>query len=77
MAVCINCLYSSTVPWSIMGCGSMVAVFAAMCSLQNFNHSSKVITPVALRSMESNIFCLASSFSSSVLYRSESAGAYP
>merc|ERR1719378_1395419 len=29
-----------------MGCGSMGAVLAAMCSLQNFNHSSKVMTPV-------------------------------
>merc|ERR1719474_854281 len=77
MAASINLLYSSTLPWSIMGWGSMVAVLAAICSLQNFSHSSKVITPVALRSMESNIFCLAASLSASVLYKSESAGAYP
>jgi len=49
----------------------------AMCSLQYFNHSSKVMTPVDFKSMESNIFCLAASFSSPVLYKSESAGAYP
>merc|ERR1712033_111535 len=30
----------------------MVAVLAAICSLQNFSHSSKVITPVALWTME-------------------------
>merc|ERR1712133_116022 len=35
------------------------------------------MTPVDLRSMESNIFCLAASFSASVLYRAESSGAYP
>merc|ERR1712029_497554 len=39
--------------------------------------SSKVMTPVDFKSIESNIFCLAASFSASVLYSSESAGAYP
>merc|ERR1719323_2590993 len=62
-------LYWSTLPWS------MVAVLAAMCSWQNFSHSSKVMTPVDLRSMESNIFCLAASFSASLLYNSLSSGA--
>merc|ERR1712126_449703 len=55
----------------------MVAVLTAMCSWQNFSHSSKVMTPVDFRSMESNIFCLATSFSASVLYKAESSGAYP
>merc|ERR1719323_1494267 len=68
-------LYWSTLPWSMMGWGSMVAVLAAMCSWQNFSHSSKVMTPVDLRSMESNIFCLAASFSASLLYNSLSSGA--
>ena len=41
---------------------------------QNFNRSSKLTTQVDLRSIASNIFCLAPSFSASFLNNSESAG---